>query len=183
MNFVIKIFLIISITIANFTLANIEGDNFTQDTAAKAFDFNDTITKEIDNYNNSLASEILDDEHDSSKITSKDLSSKQKHLAKLDLKYSLLTVLNKITAKNESFFLEMNKFYKYKNIIIEASNCQKSESNEFEDRVLIKITEDDTKNNLSKELFSGWLLAKSSLTSLAHPIYDITLTECSAVAQ
>ena len=40
------------------------------------------------------------------------------------------------------------------------------------------ITENDEKSNEYTELFSGWLLAKSSLTSLSHPIYDITLNEC-----
>ncbi len=183
MNFIIKVLLIMSIakvSIAHEDASQDYNNTSNDEAVSQSFDFNDAITQEIDNYNNNIASEILGDEHDSNNNISTENITIKPTSKKFDLQYAFITILNKITAKHENFVLEINNAYKYKNLSLEVTSCHKSENNDFEDRALIKIIEVDTKTDQPKELFSGWLFSKSSITSLAHPIYDITLTKCSA---
>lgn len=184
MNLIIKIIFILSITNLSIALESIKNNNVDAEennTQNHHVDLDDAITQEINNYNSNIASETLDDEHDSNNdINPGKTKLLPEQEIKQDLKYALITIVNKITTKSENFSLEINNVYEYKNINLKALSCQKSTNGTFEDRALIKITEKDVINNQYNELFAGWLLAKSSLTSMSHPIYDITLNECNA---
>jgi len=87
-------------------------------------------------------------------------------------------LLNKNTAKVEKIFLQLKKPMIINNLQITLHKCwQAPEYQRPETKMLLEVAEiyQETK----KPLFFGWLFASSpSISSLEHPIYDLTALNC-----
>ena len=71
---------------------------------------------------------------------------------------------------------------KFGNIIIKLHKCWQAPLSQIpESKALIEVNEKNN-NSYSKEaknIFLGWMFASSpSISSLQHPIYDITILKC-----
>lgn len=91
----------------------------------------------------------------------------------------VIQALNKITAKTYTYEVKIGDEMTFERLVIKPLFCWKSSPAEIpENKVLIKITE----NKLDKtkdEIFYGWMFSSSpGLSSLEHPMYDITIVDC-----
>ena len=91
----------------------------------------------------------------------------------------VLQALNKITAKSYRYEVKIGDSIKFERLIVEPLFCWKSSPADIpENKVLLKITE----NKLDKtkdEIFYGWMFSSSpSISSMEHPMYDITVVDC-----
>lgn len=91
----------------------------------------------------------------------------------------VLQGLDKITAKILTFEVEIGKSAEFKRLEIHPKKCWKSPPEENpENKVLLEIYENRLDGKKEK-LFYGWMFSSSpGLSSLEHPVYDITLIEC-----
>lgn len=91
----------------------------------------------------------------------------------------VLQGLDKITAKISTFEVEVGESAEFKRLEIHPKKCWKSPPEENpENKVLLEIYENRLDGKREK-LFYGWMFSSSpGLSSLEHPVYDITLIEC-----
>ena len=94
--------------------------------------------------------------------------------------YETATVrlLDKITAKSILADIKLNESYHFGSLDIKIYKCWNAPlAQRPESKMLLEISE--TKNEDKKQIFFGWLFASSpSISSLEHPIYDITAIKC-----
>jgi hypothetical protein len=110
---------------------------------------------------------------DSQKITASQID--QSNFANV----AILQGLNKITAKTSEFEIKVGDSVEFGKLIIIVHKCWQSPADQRpESKILLEIYEninEDTKN----KIFYGWMFASSpSISSLEHPIYDVTALGC-----
>lgn len=92
-----------------------------------------------------------------------------------------LRVLNKVTTHAQDISLKPGESTNFGKLSIMATNCFVSTPASQSDSVAlltIKETQLDSKQP-PKLLFHGWMYASTpSLTALEHPIYDVTMVDC-----
>ena len=93
-----------------------------------------------------------------------------------------LQLLDKSTATTKVVELSIDDEIKFGNIIIKLHKCWQAPLSQIpESKALIEVNEKNN-NSYSKEaknIFLGWMFASSpSISSLQHPIYDITILKC-----
>ncbi|MDX2083699.1 MAG: DUF2155 domain-containing protein [Rickettsiales bacterium] len=97
---------------------------------------------------------------------------------------AVIQVLNKITAKSSLLEIKISNSIKFGKLIITAHKCwQSSLDQKPESKILLEIfdidDENSDKNNAKKPIFFGWMFSSSpSISSLEHPIYDVTAISC-----
>lgn len=92
------------------------------------------------------------------------------------LKFAVIRILDKISAKSKLIEFELKKEVKLnENISIKAYQCWKSPSYKApETKILLKVSDDE-----NKTIFFGWLFASSpSISGIEHSIYDIVAIDC-----
>jgi len=91
----------------------------------------------------------------------------------------ILQGLNKITARTSKLEVKLDTPIKFGNLIITLHACWKSPPEEEpESKALLEMRE-EIPGEVRKKIFSGWMFAASPLLSApGHPIYDITVVEC-----
>ena len=93
-----------------------------------------------------------------------------------------LRVLNKVTTHAETITLKPGDMQRVGKLEIAATNCFVSIPSSQPDSVaLLTISEQPPgkEKKQPKLLFHGWMYASSaSLTSLEHPVYDVTMIDC-----
>jgi hypothetical protein len=96
-----------------------------------------------------------------------------------------LRVLNKVTAQAELLKAKPGATIEFGRLSIEAVQCyQSSPSSQPDSVALLKISEHVPEQEKPKLLFHGWMYQSSpSITSLEHPVYDVTMVDCSMKAQ
>jgi hypothetical protein len=95
---------------------------------------------------------------------------------------TLLQLLDKSTATTKVVELSIDNEIKFGNIMIKLHKCWQAPLSQIpESKALIEVNEKNN-NSYSKEvknIFLGWMFASSpSISSLQHPIYDITILKC-----
>jgi hypothetical protein len=87
----------------------------------------------------------------------------------------ILQGLNKVTTKTYTIKANIGNTIKFGNLLIEIKSCWKSPPEERpENAVLMDIEEN------GERLFLGWMFSSSpAISALEHPVYDITVIECS----
>ena len=91
-----------------------------------------------------------------------------------------ITILDKVSSKNNELEIEIGKEKKFKNLLIKALKCQKSE---FDDNpeitAYLQVKDISDKSNDEVFVFNGWTFSSSpSIRPFDHPVYDIWLTKC-----
>lgn len=88
--------------------------------------------------------------------------------------------LDKITAKSFTKKIKIGKLVRFEKLIIVPLKCWKSYPEEpTENKLLVKVYENNKKNNENKLIFYGWIFSSTpSVSGLEHPMYDITLVDC-----
>lgn len=88
--------------------------------------------------------------------------------------------LNKITGKTFKIETKINNVLNFERLEIIPLKCWKSYPEESpENKLLLKIYENNTKTHEKKLIFFGWILSSSpSISGLEHPLYDIRLEDC-----
>jgi len=91
----------------------------------------------------------------------------------------VLQGLDKVTAKISTFEVEVGDSAEFKRLEVHPKKCWKSPPEENpENKVLLEIYENRLDGKKEK-LFYGWMFSSSpGLSSLEHPVYDITLIDC-----
>lgn len=96
---------------------------------------------------------------------------------------AIIQALDKSTATKSILKINIGSQKKFGNIIIKLHRCwQAPLSQTPESKALIEVIEEVRQNyNVKQEkIFSGWMFASTpSISSLEHPIYDLTILECS----
>jgi len=92
---------------------------------------------------------------------------------------AILQGLNKITAKTSEFEIKVDDSVEFGKLTIIIRKCWQAPADQRpESKILLEIYEninEDTKN----KIFYGWMFASSpSISSLEHPIYDVTALGC-----
>ena len=91
-----------------------------------------------------------------------------------------ITILDKVSAKNNELEIEIGKEKKFKNLLIKALKCKNSE---FDDNpeitAYLQVKDISDKSNDEVFVFNGWtFLSSPSIRPFDHPVYDIWLTKC-----
>lgn len=92
---------------------------------------------------------------------------------------AVLQGLNKVTAKTSELDIKIGQKVNFGNLEIALYKCWKSPpEDEPDNKALIGIWE-EVPGEERKQIFYGWMFSSSiSLSSLEHPIYDVTLVSC-----
>lgn len=86
--------------------------------------------------------------------------------------------LNKITAKVSNLQISVGNSQDFGKLTILVHKCHKAPPEERpENKILIEVFENNAMDK--KQIFYGWMLSSTpSISSLEHPIYDITAINC-----
>ena len=97
-------------------------------------------------------------------------------------KKALIQALDKSTASRSIIKIDVGAEKKFGNIKIKIHKCwQAPLSQTPESKALIEVIEEvkHAYKVISNKIFSGWMFASTpSISSLEHPIYDLTLLQC-----
>ena len=89
--------------------------------------------------------------------------------------------LDKITARIETFEVDVGKTYKFGVLDIFVERCVFSKPI-FKPESLAFIKIKDNSDRLSEVKFSGWMFASSpALNALENPVYDVSILDCKKV--
>ena len=88
--------------------------------------------------------------------------------------------LNKVTGRGELLEAKPGETVHFGKLEIRPVTCQTSAPNSQLDYAgLFELNEYVPGEKMPKQLFRGWMYATSpSITSLEHPVYDVTMVEC-----
>ena len=98
----------------------------------------------------------------------------------LNVKYTDIKVLDKVSSKNKLLKLKNGEDFNYKDLLIKSIKCKNSE---FDDNpeVIAYLQVKDLKNVGNDEVFvfNGWTFSSSpSINTFDHPVYDLWLIRC-----
>ena len=98
----------------------------------------------------------------------------------LQVNFTNIKVLDKISSKNTLVKLKNGKDKKHKDLLIKSIKCKNSE---FDDNpeitAYIQVRDLKNKNRDDVFVFNGWMFSSSpSITPFDHPVYDIWLVSC-----
>jgi len=90
-----------------------------------------------------------------------------------------LRSLDKVTARTETFEVDVGSTVKFGPLFIKVQACRKAPPIETpESAAFLQIWEITPKDE-AKWVFSGWMFASSpALSSMDHPIYDVWVLDC-----
>ena len=89
--------------------------------------------------------------------------------------------LDKITARIQTFEVEVGKTYKFGVLDIFVERCVFSKPI-FKPESLAFIKIKDNSDRLSEVKFSGWMFASSpALNALENPVYDVSILDCKKI--
>ena len=89
--------------------------------------------------------------------------------------------LDKITARIQTFEVDVGKTYKFGVLDIFVERCVFSKPI-FKPESLAFIKIKDNSDRLSEVKFSGWMFASSpALSALENPVYDVSILDCKKV--
>ena len=98
----------------------------------------------------------------------------------LNVKYTDIKVLDKVSSKNKLLKLKNGEDFNYKDLLIKSIKCKNSE---FDDNpeitayIQVKDLRNKDKNDVF--VFNGWMFSSSpSIAPFDHPVYDIWLVGC-----
>ncbi len=96
--------------------------------------------------------------------------------------YAVLQVVDKITAQRQKILMPTGGAKEFGTIRIVLRSCHKSAPDESkQDSAFVEVF--DQKVNAENKIgpvFTGWMFSASpSISALEHPVYDVTLLECS----
>ena len=91
-----------------------------------------------------------------------------------------ITVLDKVSSKNNVLKIKIGEEQKFKNLLIKSLKCKNSE---FDDNpeitAYLQVKDLTNKNNDEVFVFNGWTFSSSpTIKPFDHPVYDIWLTKC-----
>jgi len=92
---------------------------------------------------------------------------------------AVLQILNKTTAKSSVIELSVGEKIEIGQLSVKVNKCWQAPLDQKPDsRILLEVFE--TKSaGLAKRIFFGWMISSSpSISSLEHPIYDVTALSC-----
>ena len=89
--------------------------------------------------------------------------------------------LDKITARIQTFEVDVGKTYKFGVLDIFVKRCVFSKPI-FKPESLAFIKIKDNSDRLSEVKFSGWMFASSpALNALENPVYDVSILDCKKI--
>lgn len=93
--------------------------------------------------------------------------------------YAILQGLNKVTAKTSEFEVKVGDSVEFGKLTIIVHKCWQAPADQRpESKILLEIYENENEQNKNR-IFFGWMFASSpSISSLEHPIYDVTALGC-----
>jgi len=98
-------------------------------------------------------------------------------------KSAVIQALDKSTARKKIIKINVGSEKKFDNILIKIHKCWQAPLQQTpESKALIEVIEEIKYSYevQKSNLFFGWMLASApSISGLEHPIYDLTLLECS----
>ncbi len=104
---------------------------------------------------------------------------------RVDNRYIVLTILNKITAELEVLEIPVGEITSYKSFKIFTHKCY-SRSNDERQKIsaLLEIYDAGPLRKKYKRIYAGWQFAdKPYINAFEHPVYDIWLKNCTSSAQ
>ncbi len=97
-------------------------------------------------------------------------------------KKAVLRFTDKIAARSTEMTIAVPSQVSYQTLVMQVEKCQiAAQERNPEHAMLLEIfaSEDVQGNPSNARVFGGWMFKqKSSLTSLQHPFYDVTLVQC-----
>ena len=98
----------------------------------------------------------------------------------LNVKYTDIKVLDKVSSKNKLLKLKNGEDFNYKDLLIKSIKCKNSE---FDDNpeitAYIQVRDLRNKDKNDVFVFNGWMFSSSpSIAPFDHPVYDIWLVGC-----
>ena len=94
--------------------------------------------------------------------------------------YIEVTILDKVSSKNNVLKIKIGEEEKFKNLLIKPLKCKNSE---FDDNpeitAYIQVKDLMNKDKNDVFVFNDWMFSSSpSITPFDHPVYDIWLVSC-----
>lgn len=92
---------------------------------------------------------------------------------------AVLQILNKTTAKSSVVEVAVGNSIDVGQLNIKVGKCWQAPLDQKPDsRILLEISEKKSDNEITR-IFFGWMISSSpSISSLEHPIYDVTALNC-----
>lgn len=91
--------------------------------------------------------------------------------------------VDKITARVTDIRAPMNKLLRFGSLEITPRTCSKRPPEETPEVTAFLEISDLKADGTKKKLFSGWMFASSpALSALEHPVYDVWVIDCNAIA-
>ena len=102
------------------------------------------------------------------------------NLDSLEGNFIEITILDKVSSKNNVLKIKIGEEQKFKNLLIKSLKCKNSE---FDDNpeitAYLQVKDLTSKNNDEVFVFNGWTFSSSpTINPFDHPVYDIWLTKC-----
>jgi hypothetical protein len=139
---------------------------------AFAFESDDVFDALIEDKNDASAKSDQDIESDLSEL-SNELSKSS------NVKSAILRGLNKITARSYDFKVNIGSVARFGNLEILVQKCWQENLSDPKDALALLQIKEQLNSDYKNEVFYGWIFANSpALSSLEHPVYDITLVKC-----
>jgi hypothetical protein len=142
----------------------------------------DTLKDEdLSRYNDNNNKKKIDDSEDS--IKEKTEENSEQKISEMDPNNFTDTVviqaLDKVTAKSSYLEAKIGDKIVFQRLEIYPMKCWKAPADQKpENKMLLKIYENKLDGN-REEAFYGWMFSSSpSISTLEHPVYDITAIEC-----
>ena len=98
----------------------------------------------------------------------------------LEVNFTEIKILNKISSKNVSLELKNNEEKVFDDLIIKSIKCKNSEFDDDPEIIAyIQVIDQSISTNDEVFVFNGWMFSSSpSINPFDHPVYDIWLTRC-----
>lgn len=92
---------------------------------------------------------------------------------------AVLQILNKTTAKSSVVEIGVGESTEMGQLSIKVDKCWQAPLDQKPDsRILLEVSETKS-DGITKRIFFGWMISSSpSISSLEHPIYDVTALSC-----
>ena len=98
----------------------------------------------------------------------------------LELTFTDIKILDKISSKNTLLKLKNGELKKFKDLSVKSLKCKNSEfDDDPEITAFIQVRDLTNKKNDEVFVFNGWMFSSSpSIKPFDHPVYDVWLISC-----
>jgi hypothetical protein len=96
---------------------------------------------------------------------------------------AIIQGLDKVAARVSRFEAPVGRAVHYGKLLVLVRDCERSAPEDRPENAAVMEIYEERPGEAKERLFAGWMFTSSpALSALEHPVYDVTLLECSGAA-